>query len=349
MKHLRKIMPKKSPKPPNIAAGPSGFVSALAAPQDENGGTGSFQQCHPMDEDPELITSEGLISDTLIESPGHIHDVNPSSETGGREIESTEAPSSAKRAREGTLLGDASEATEKFGPLKFVLGSIPALFANREGTIAAGEKIGNLLPRVAALEEHFDSRPADVAEMRGRDELIRKFKGIETQLRSLSEKPEWQQLTDHARDNEDVLGLLDDLQEAIVGYQMERRATASDVQGFKSIGPAEATVLNNIRYAQQAEYRHGNRNGCLKGTRRAILDEIELWTHDFGKPSVYWLNGLAGTGKTTIAQTGGSVPPSSAPGTSRTGETPNSSFLQSGFNSHAHTQNFGRYSSRWSN
>jgi hypothetical protein len=38
----------------------------------------------------------------------------------------------AKRAREGTLLGDASEATEKFGPLKFVLGSIPALFANRE-------------------------------------------------------------------------------------------------------------------------------------------------------------------------------------------------------------------------
>ena len=34
-----------------------------------------------------------------------------------------------------------------------------------------------------------------------------------------------------------------------------------------------------------------------------ILDGIELWTRDFGKPSVYWLNGLAGTGKSTIAQT----------------------------------------------
>ncbi|KAF9645832.1 hypothetical protein BDM02DRAFT_3119592 [Thelephora ganbajun] len=30
---------------------------------------------------------------------------------------------------------------------------------------------------------------------------------------------------------------------------------------------------------------------------------IELWTRDFDKPSVYWLNGLAGTGKSTIAQT----------------------------------------------
>jgi len=52
-----------------------------------------------------------------------------------------------------------------------------------------------------------------------------------------------------------------------------------------------------------AEYRHGDRKGCLKGTRRAILDEIEIWTSDFDKPPVYWLNGLAGTGKSTIAQT----------------------------------------------
>ena len=34
-----------------------------------------------------------------------------------------------------------------------------------------------------------------------------------------------------------------------------------------------------------------------------MLDEIEFWTKDFNKPPVYWLNGLAGTGKSTIAQT----------------------------------------------
>ena len=41
----------------------------------------------------------------------------------------------------------------------------------------------------------------------------------------------------------------------------------------------------------------------MKGTREAVLDEIELWTRDFNEPPVYWLNGLAGTGKSTIAQT----------------------------------------------
>ena len=34
-----------------------------------------------------------------------------------------------------------------------------------------------------------------------------------------------------------------------------------------------------------------------------MLDEIERWTSDFETPSVYWLNGLAGTGKSAIAQT----------------------------------------------
>jgi len=33
------------------------------------------------------------------------------------------------------------------------------------------------------------------------------------------------------------------------------------------------------------------------------LNEIESWTKDFKKSSVFWLNGLAGTGKSTIAQT----------------------------------------------
>ena len=62
-------------------------------------------------------------------------------------------------------------------------------------------------------------------------------------------------------------------------------------------------VLNTCPRARGAGYQHGDRQGCLTGTREAILDEIESWTGDFNKSPVYWLNGLAGTGKSTIAQT----------------------------------------------
>ena len=62
-------------------------------------------------------------------------------------------------------------------------------------------------------------------------------------------------------------------------------------------------MLNSCRRARGAGYQHEDRNGCLKGTRESVLDEIERWTEDFEKSPVFWLNGLAGTGKTTIAQT----------------------------------------------
>jgi len=67
---------------------------------------------------------------------------------------------------------------------------------------------------------------------------------------------------------------------------------------------AELLVLNNCRRAKAAEFRHGDRRGCLKGTQETVLDEIESWSKDLDISPIYWLNhGLARTGKSTIAQT----------------------------------------------
>ena len=62
-------------------------------------------------------------------------------------------------------------------------------------------------------------------------------------------------------------------------------------------------MLNSYHRARKAGYSHGDRRGCLRGTRETILEEIESWTKDFNSSPVFWLNGLAGTGKSTIAQT----------------------------------------------
>ena len=66
---------------------------------------------------------------------------------------------------------------------------------------------------------------------------------------------------------------------------------------------ADMAVLNCCRRAHGAGYQHGDRTGCLRGTRESVLSEIEDWIEGFEKSPVFWLNGLAGTGKSTIAQT----------------------------------------------
>ena len=65
----------------------------------------------------------------------------------------------------------------------------------------------------------------------------------------------------------------------------------------------ERVLLNGMHHTDEAGHRSGNRQGCLKGTRKEILLQLENWLMDEQDQRVFWLNGLAGTGKSTIAQT----------------------------------------------
>jgi hypothetical protein len=42
---------------------------------------------------------------------------------------------------------------------------------------------------------------------------------------------------------------------------------------------------------------------CFKDTRTTIIDKIMTWVNDPSSPPIFWLHGLAGTGKSTIART----------------------------------------------
>ena len=65
-------------------------------------------------------------------------------------------------------------------------------------------------------------------------------------------------------------------------------------------------LLNNLPQAKRAAYNAKSRAGrrsCTAKTREKILADLIAWAADAEDTSKYWLNGMAGTGKTTIAFT----------------------------------------------
>ena len=66
---------------------------------------------------------------------------------------------------------------------------------------------------------------------------------------------------------------------------------------------ADLAFLDRMRHVADAGYLSGDRQGCMKGTRRDVLVQLEQWSRNNEEKRVFWLNGLAGTGKSTIAQT----------------------------------------------
>ncbi|TFK96305.1 hypothetical protein BDV98DRAFT_608404 [Pterulicium gracile] len=61
------------------------------------------------------------------------------------------------------------------------------------------------------------------------------------------------------------------------------------------LAPAATYNIDNKRYDAPP------RNACSPGTRKAVLAQIQAWAEDASAPPIFWLSGMAGTGKSTIA------------------------------------------------
>ena len=113
---------------------------------------------------------------------------------------------------------------------------------NFQETTTVGDKLSNLISRIVALESCFDSRPSDVEEQRRRDDLIRcvtvpallpicsfpprKLEAINEQLPLFSEKSGLIRPADYVQASEVAFRLLEDIQEAILNYQVRLQPDA---------------------------------------------------------------------------------------------------------------------------
>jgi hypothetical protein len=76
-------------------------------------------------------------------------------------------------------------------------------------------------------------------------------------------------------------------------------------------GDPDDATLRSLPYVDGAEYiasaaadgAFGAEALCHRDTRVALLDDIMAWSAAHDARHVFWLNGLAGTGKSTIART----------------------------------------------
>ncbi|CAE6429974.1 unnamed protein product [Rhizoctonia solani] len=75
---------------------------------------------------------------------------------------------------------------------------------------------------------------------------------------------------------------------------MNTQLTNSRLEGLNPVKPAayDSSLSTEV-----------SRRGCTEGTRTEVLAGLNDWLDDPTSASIYWMNGMAGTGKTTIAYT----------------------------------------------
>ncbi|QRW00943.1 Vegetative incompatibility protein HET-E-1 [Ceratobasidium sp. AG-Ba] len=87
---------------------------------------------------------------------------------------------------------------------------------------------------------------------------------------------------------------------------LNRLQLNADLKTWKTVDEiATEARLRSLPIAEEAKHRSAQssnlrRVGCTPDTRIGVLEDLKHWADDSSSEKIYWLNGMAGTGKTTI-------------------------------------------------
>ncbi|KAG6815576.1 hypothetical protein H0H87_000359, partial [Tephrocybe sp. NHM501043] len=206
-----------------------------------------------------------------------------------------------------TTLRAVAKSADAFPPLKSAtsglvacLDLVQAAAANREDYDKITSELAfitGIVNRYAALE------PTDRTGSAGRILL-----SVENEAAQIVEKQahrKARQIFESSKDKDHVISCFRTIESLFHQLQIEISLQTLD----NTQQATERDLLRGLSPALGARYDSGlgfssdiRRRGCTQGTREKILADLKDWSQDQSAPKVYWMEGMAGTGKTTIME-----------------------------------------------
>ncbi|KAF8601236.1 hypothetical protein BDV93DRAFT_585628, partial [Ceratobasidium sp. AG-I] len=204
-----------------------------------------------------------------------------------------------------TLFGLLNQSADAFPPLKSAIGGIlgcieiyERLAQGREDYKKLGEELDSLFKELTG----FLGGPTPPTMTPSLENLA---KGIEKEIMFVLGKNERNKLERIAEAMEDPDAILECYRR--IQCLLERFSLNANLNVWKTVDEQTTELrLKGLSPSHSARYDPPEttklrRNGCMPGTRVEVLDKLKAWAENSKSENIYWLNGMAGTGKTTIA------------------------------------------------
>ncbi|KAB5589206.1 hypothetical protein CTheo_7349 [Ceratobasidium theobromae] len=211
------------------------------------------------------------------------------------------SPTSGLRGALETL----HEGTRLFGPLWSAIGALISSLDVLEAAAANQQEYENIVSELKSLSESLSHHIKESRSFRMSKCIVNIANSIEKQAELISAKR-----PDGTMGRILAAGIE---QDKILGHYkrieslFRRLQTDANLSMWSTLEEHVAnTRLEGLTPAKLASYDSTlstkiHRRTCTEGTRTTVLSQMDEWTYDMNAPELYWMNGMAGTGKTTIA------------------------------------------------
>ncbi|VDB96258.1 unnamed protein product [Peniophora sp. CBMAI 1063] len=199
-----------------------------------------------------------------------------------------------------------------FPPLDATVGGLVAIIDlydrtqdNRDGLKEAMERLDRLLGILAGRLDNFHVDKASAERLVGRP-AVKTLQTLLVDVQGLQRRHFLRRAVMSAEDKSSLQGICSSIEQTVQELQLEIGLIVE--MDTKEI--LQETYLRDLPLAKAAVYTAAltdgvSRRGCTPGTRTEILDTILTWAKDSSASNapVFWISGLAGQGKSTIAYT----------------------------------------------
>ncbi|KAJ3510183.1 hypothetical protein NMY22_g16047 [Coprinellus aureogranulatus] len=219
--------------------------------------------------------------------------------------------------------------SDVFPPLKSAAAALNALMETKDAFSSSREEFEKLAKRVELLEEILKGRPTlppDILDRR--DGLARAVDRLGGELEEKMKAGVVKRLASVKEDQQEILRLIREITFAIE-FAMLEVSVSNEKMILRAVGGIGHSItelrtvregmsgiargVGNLNKAEQLKrlgnitdfefYNKGQRGQCVPGSRVALLAQLLDWAEAKDSNHAFWLNGIAGTGKTAVAET----------------------------------------------
>ncbi|KAF4612729.1 hypothetical protein D9613_011784 [Agrocybe pediades] len=192
-------------------------------------------------------------------------------------------------------------------PLKAVVGLLVACLDLTIDVIHNREEYDKLALELAAMANDLEPYAKQLMERGDGGSVALIIKSINEELTQIKDKlgrGKLKRAMDASEDKDDIVNRYRKI-DSLFRRLLSDITLRTHIEIGKLREATDATLLRTLEPVHDARYNSAysttvERRGCTASTREQILEDLRTWANDSTGAKVFWLNGMAGTGKTTI-------------------------------------------------
>ncbi|KAG6808827.1 hypothetical protein H0H92_002752, partial [Tricholoma furcatifolium] len=209
---------------------------------------------------------------------------------------------------EGLLAGTPFQTPVAAVNVLIQLGKLTCIEAVNDNKDSLGEQMDRLETRLKIIESALIG-DTDEVSMKMKEDFAKHLIKQVVKLYVMSDQKLWKAILKNEDNKNKLQNIIQDIDEYTKNFHLQailniERNTSGIFQQIQQLQMATWPRSRRAIYNADLEDGQGpSRGPCTPGTRVSVLDHIYKWAQDTSSesPSIFWLTGPAGSGKSTIA------------------------------------------------